>query len=86
MTPTPKNETIGTTLRGAPTTPAEPAPTAAEHLAAAVAVKRAAQAKNPEPASVARERLLAAKAEAFPRSQQYRPAQPGPGIVGSGES
>lgn len=83
---TPKNEMMGTTLRGAPTTPAEPAPTADERRAAAIAAKHAAQARNPEPASVARERLRTAKNEAFPRSGQYRPAQPGTGIVGSGEA
>ena len=68
MTPTRKNEKISTTLRGAPTTPAKPKPTPLERHAAAKA---------------ARDRLGAAKAEAFPRSAQYRPAGDGNGIAES---
>lgn len=86
MTPKRKNEMMVLTSRSAPIQPAEPAPQAADPLAAAIAVKRAAQAKNPEPASVARERLREATKEAFPRSQQYRPAQDESRNGGSGEA
>lgn len=65
-----KNETIKVTSAVGATTPAEPAPSPAERNALARA---------------ARERLLTAKNEAFPRSTQYRPAGDDTANVGSGE-
>ena len=71
MNNTPDNAKIGITLRGAPTTPPEPTPTPAERNAYAAA---------------ARDRLREATLEAFPRSQQYRPAGDKTGSAGSGEA
>lgn len=65
-----KDDTIGTTVREAPATKPNPAPSPIERH---------------EAARAARERLLTAKNEAFPRSTQYRPAGDGMANVGSGE-
>lgn len=81
-----KNETIKVTSAVGANEPPQQAPQAAGHLAAAIAVKHAAQARNPEPASVGRDRLREATKEAYPRSGQYRAAQDGNRFVGSGEA
>lgn len=64
-----KNETIKVTSAVGANNPPKPQPTPLERHAAAKA---------------ARERLEAAKAEAFPRSRQYRSTGDGTGHVGSG--
>lgn len=65
-----KNETIKVTSAVGANEPAEVPPSPLERHAYAAA---------------ARERLREATLEAFPRSQQYRPAGDGAGHVGSGE-
>lgn len=71
MTLSKKNETIKVTSAVGANNPTEVAPTPAERNALAKA---------------ARDRLREATLEAFPRSQQYRPAQDRTRNVGSGEA
>lgn len=86
-TPDPtKNEMIGVPCADAPNKPAEHQPTAADDRAAALVEKRKHQARWPEPASAARDRLREATKEAFPRGDQYRPPLDGTGIMGSGKA
>lgn len=81
-----KNETIKVTSAVGANNPPNEAPPATDRHAAALAEKRKHQATWPEPASVARDRLREATKESFAKSQQYRPAQDGTPIVGSGEA